>query len=32
MKEMKNHIKIFYQQKKHGEKEETFVLSLKKTV
>ena len=30
MKEMKNHVKIFYQQKKHGEKEETFVLSVKK--
>ena len=30
MKEMKNHVKVFYQQKKHSEKEETFVLSVKK--
>ena len=30
MKEMQNHVKIFYQQKKHSEKEETFVLSVKK--
>ena len=30
MKEMKNHVKTVYQKKKLGEKEETFVLPVKK--